>query len=142
MDNIRLDGRCLFQIAFPKSNLSERITEIQSRVNQIKIQYLSRDNPELEITQERRANSQYVYVNLGNNPILLLTVTSEDAALDGVTIETKAEQIARQVENGLEIAQQERQTNDIFIYSITKIHKSPCSFFQPSISCSVHSYRQ
>jgi small conductance mechanosensitive channel len=106
---IRLDGRCLFKIAFPQSNLSERITEIQNRLNQIKTQYLNRDKPELEITQERRANSQYIYVNLGNNPTLLLTVTSEDAALDGVTIETKAEQIARQVENGLETAQQERQ---------------------------------
>ncbi|GAB4245455.1 MAG: mechanosensitive ion channel family protein [Stanieria sp.] len=106
---IRLDGRCLFQIAFPQSNLSERISEIQTRLNQIKTQYLKKNKPQLEITQERRANSQYVYVNLGNNPILLLTVTSEDAALDGITIETKAEQIARQVENGLETAQQERQ---------------------------------
>lgn len=106
---IRLDGRCLFQIAFPESGLADRITEIQTRLNKIKTQYLTKKNSEIEVIQERRANSQYVYVNLGNNPTLLLTVTTEDAALQGLTLETKAEQIAQQLKDGLITAKQERQ---------------------------------
>ena len=106
---IRLTGRCLFKITEQKSDLPKRIGDIEQRLNDISNTYLQSDTAELKIHQRRAGNLRNIYISVGDEEVRLLTVTSEDAALRGVEIETRADQIAQQLEEGLKRAKQEQQ---------------------------------
>ena len=108
---IRIDGRCAFKIAFPKSELSDRINEIQYRLNDIKEVYLNNPNTELQISYRKVNGIADVYVRIDDNPIRLLTVTQEDANFQGMTVKSKAELVVEKLENKLLQAKRQRQSD-------------------------------
>ena len=109
---LRLDGRRLFVIAVPQveENVSvksppvdQRLAEIESRLNQ-----LVRDGFEpnsLEVTYQIQNGLPVIFAN-GQ---ALMTVTTVDAAIYGVDVETRAEAVTTQLKEALILAQQERQ---------------------------------
>ena len=109
---LRLDGRRLFLIAVPQveENVSvksppvdQRLAEIESRLNQ-----LVRDGFEpnsLEVTYQIQNGLPVIFAN-GQ---ALMTVTTVDAAIYGVDVETRAEAVTTQLKEALILAQQERQ---------------------------------
>ena len=108
---IRLDGRCVFEIAFPKSELSDRINEIQYRLNEIKEVYLNNLNSDLQINYRRENGLADVYITIDDNPIRLLTVTQQDANFQGMTVTSKAELVVSKLENKLIQAKRQRETD-------------------------------
>ena len=114
---VRLDGRCLFEIAAPKSELPQRIQEIEQRLQDISRTYFKNQNAELEIRQEldQQSNLPEIYVSLLDEQgelfkeVRLMSVTDQDADLTGVPIETRADEIIEQLEQQLPQAKQERQ---------------------------------
>ncbi|MEQ9551793.1 MAG: mechanosensitive ion channel family protein [Coleofasciculus sp. G3-WIS-01] len=139
---VRLDGGCLFEIAGKKSEslpnkageaegtegteeppitLPQRIQEIEQRLQDISRTYFKNENAELEIRQEEaedESNLREIYISLLDEEgdpfkeVRLMTVTDQDAALKGLTIEQideRANQIIEQLEQGLKTAKQERQ---------------------------------
>jgi len=147
---VRLDGRCLFEIAAKKSELSlttagevegaegaeeaegaegaegaeeaqitlsQRIQEIEQRLQDISQTYFKNQNVELEFRQEldQQSNLPEIYISLLDQQgelfkeIRLMSVTDQDAALTGVPIETRADEIIEQLEQQLPQAKQERQ---------------------------------
>ncbi len=112
---IRLDSRCLFQVASLEGNFSERVDDIESRLNDISSNYFRSQNNNLEIRQEESGNLRNIYVKSNNNEIRLLTVTQPDADLSRVTVEIRTEQIIQQLERGLKQAKKERQSDYLLI---------------------------
>ncbi|MBD1894700.1 MULTISPECIES: mechanosensitive ion channel family protein [unclassified Coleofasciculus] len=102
---IRLDGRCLFQVAAPQSELPARIQDIQQRLETISRQYLQEDSSELQIESKKQNNLPVIYVN--DQP--LLTVTRPDADLQGGDLDTRAEKLKESLQEGLKRAKRERQ---------------------------------
>ncbi|MEQ8998839.1 MAG: mechanosensitive ion channel family protein [Coleofasciculus sp. B1-GNL1-01] len=138
---VRLDGRCLFEIAANKSELplttagevegaegaegteeaqitlSQRIQEIEQRLQDISQTYFKNENVELEFRQEldQQSNLPEIYISLLDKQdnrfkeVRLMSVTNQDADLTGVPIETRADEIIEQLEQQLPQAKQERQ---------------------------------
>ncbi|MEQ9372207.1 MAG: mechanosensitive ion channel family protein [Coleofasciculus chthonoplastes F3-SA18-01] len=135
---VRLDGGCLFEIAGKKSEslpnkageaegtegteeppitLPQRIQEIEQRLQDISQTYFKNENAELEIRQELDQPSSLpeIYVSLTDEQdnrfkeVRLMSVTNQDANLTGVPIETRADEIIKQLEQQLPQAKQERQ---------------------------------
>jgi hypothetical protein len=63
----------------------------------------------LTFRQQETGNLRNIYVSVNDIEIRLLTVTHWDAASQGINIATRANQIIRQVEEGLERSKYERQ---------------------------------
>lgn len=111
---VRLDGRCLFEIADQRSTLAERVRAIEQRLRDIKNLYVRSDEAQLKFRQQETGNLRNIYVSIGDSiEIRLLTVTSWDAAIEGTNIPTKADQIVRQIEEGLKQSKYERQVEFI-----------------------------
>ncbi|MEQ9485249.1 mechanosensitive ion channel domain-containing protein [Coleofasciculus sp. F4-SAH-05] len=139
---VRLDGRCLFEIAAKKPKLipntagevgevegaegaqitlSQRIQEIEQRLQDISRTYFKNENAELEIRQEEaedERNLREIYISLLDEEgdpfkeVRLMTVTDQDANLKGLSIEQieeRADEIIKQLEQQLPQAKQERQ---------------------------------
>jgi len=141
---VRLDGRCLFEIAGTKPQLisntggeaeeaeeaegaegveeaqitlSQRIQEIEQRLQDISRTYFKNENVKLEIRQEldQQSNLPEIYISLTDEQgelfkeVRLMSVTDQDAALTGVLIETRSDEIIEQLEQQLPQAKQERQ---------------------------------
>jgi moderate conductance mechanosensitive channel len=110
---IRLDGRCLLKIASLKPELSERIDRIQTQLNEISQLYLDQDLETIRVTKIRKGNLIDLYVVIGNESnddgIRLLTVNSDDANLEGVSIDTRAEQLIDALKTGFKNAKRERE---------------------------------
>ncbi len=104
---IRLDGRCLFNITYPKSKIAERVETIDNRLDRITNLYFSQENPELEITQRGQENPK-IYVTVGDETIQLITVGNLDLQNEGIDAETKANNIIEQLREGLIQAKNER----------------------------------
>jgi small conductance mechanosensitive channel len=109
---LRLDGRRLFVITAPHIGndvsvgtppIDHRVTEIESRL----YQFISRgfDPNSLEVTYQTQNGLPIIFAN-GR---ALLTVTTEDAAIYGVDLETRAEDLTTQLKEALIRAQRERQ---------------------------------
>ncbi len=103
---IYLDGRRLFQIAAKKANFSERSQNIQRNLNEIAQDYLRSSAQSVNVQVEEvndvpviRVNGQY-----------LMTVTSEDAKLKEEDPSISATQIRDTLEQALQQAKQERNT--------------------------------
>lgn len=107
---IRLDGRCLAEIAAPRAELSERIQDIEQRLDDIKDIYLKNETVNLDITQKEAAgNIPNIYVSVGEKQIRLMSVTDQDARLKGVDINTRTDELIEEIQQGLQQAKQERQ---------------------------------
>ncbi|WP_392536019.1 mechanosensitive ion channel family protein [Nostoc sp. C117] len=104
---IYLDGRRLFQIAASKSNFPERSEDIQNKLQKIAQNYFQSPPKTAVKVEVRKVNElPVIYVN-GQ---YLMTVTSEDAGLRQVDISTSANQVAESLEEDLQQAKEERQT--------------------------------
>jgi moderate conductance mechanosensitive channel len=110
---IRLDGNCLFKIASLQPELSERIYSIQTQLNEISQLYLDQDIDTIRVTKKRKGNLIDLYVIIGDESnddgIRLLTVNSDDANLEGVSIDTRADQLIEALKIGFKKAKQERE---------------------------------
>ena len=102
---IRLDGRCLFQVAAPKSELPARIQDIQQRLENISNQYLQDDAAKLQVEIAKQNNLPVIFVN--DQPVL--TVTQPDANLQGADLDTRAQKVRESLQEGLIRAKQERE---------------------------------
>ncbi|MDJ0536579.1 MAG: mechanosensitive ion channel [Xenococcaceae cyanobacterium MO_207.B15] len=118
---IRLDGRCLFRLAFPKSDLTERINEVQYRLNNVKDLYLKSPQKDIQITLENRNNILNIYVQINNNQIRLMSVTQADADIRGLSLNSTGEQIVEQLEEGLLKAKSERTSQFLIRQGIISI---------------------
>ncbi|MBV6622569.1 MAG: mechanosensitive ion channel family protein [Rivularia sp. (in: Bacteria)] len=106
---IRLDGRCLFKIADPKSELSQRIEDIEQRLYNSSNMYFQTDSAQLKIRQQATGNLQDIYISVEDKEVRLLTVTPWDAQFKGVSIEVRTNQIIQKLKEGLQRAKQERK---------------------------------
>lgn len=102
---IRLDGRCLFQVAAPKSELPARIQDIQQRLENISNKYLQDDAAKLQVEITKQNNLPVIVVN--DQPVL--TVTQPDANLQGVDLDTRAQKLRESLQEGLVRAKKERE---------------------------------
>ncbi|MBD2729050.1 mechanosensitive ion channel family protein [Nostoc sp. FACHB-892] len=104
---IYLDGRRLFQIAASRANFPERSEDIQKKLERIAQNYFqSPPNTPVDVNIPKVNQLPVIYVN-GQ---YLMTVTSEDAKLREVDTWTSANQIAESLQEDLQQAKQERQT--------------------------------
>ncbi|MEH1855386.1 MAG: mechanosensitive ion channel family protein [Nostoc sp.] len=107
---IYLDGRRLFQIAASKTNFPERSEDIQKKLKKIGQNYFQSPATTPVKVEVRKVNElPVIYVN-GQ---YLMTVTSEDAGLRQVDISTSANQVAESLQEDLQQAKQERQTQSL-----------------------------
>jgi len=109
---LRLDGRRLFLItAAPMSDeLPSQLSPVQQRVREIErrlAQFVDKpfDPDTLDVTYRIDNGLPVIYANDQE----LLTVTTRDAAIYGVDVETRAEAVATQLKAALIRAQAERQ---------------------------------
>lgn len=109
---LRLDGRRLFVITAPPvgddvsvdtAPVEQRVAEIESRLDQFIRDDFDPDS--LEVTYQIQNGLPVISAN-GQ---VLLTITTEDAAIYGVDLETRVEVVAAQLKEALIRAQQERQ---------------------------------
>jgi moderate conductance mechanosensitive channel len=110
---IRLDGNCLFKIASLQPELSERIAHIQTQLDEISQLYLDQELETVRVAKQRKGNLIDLYVIIGeesnDDGIRLLTVNSNDANLEGVSIDTRADQLSEALKTGLRKAKKERE---------------------------------
>ncbi|HHP7230651.1 MAG TPA: mechanosensitive ion channel family protein [Xenococcaceae cyanobacterium] len=106
---IRLDGRCLFRLAFPKSELTERINEVQYRLNNVKNLYLNSTQEDIKVELQNNNKIFDIYVYIDNEQFRLMSVTEADADIRGLSLKNTAEQIASKLKQGLLKAKQERK---------------------------------
>jgi len=105
---VRLDGRCLFHIADLPGDLAVRTAGIEKRLNETGRAYFDSDAEALTIRTQQSENLQDIYLAVGEKEVRLMSVTSLDAQLQGVDIQTRADQIGEKLEFGLERAKHER----------------------------------
>ncbi|WP_420832798.1 mechanosensitive ion channel family protein [Nostoc edaphicum] len=104
---IYLDGRRLFQIAASRTNFPERIENIQQSLQRISQGYFrSSGNDEAKVEVRQVNELPVIYVN-GQ---YLMTITSDDARLRQVDMATSANQIRDALQQDLQQAKEERQT--------------------------------
>lgn len=102
---VRLDGRCLFQVAAPKSELPTRIQDIQQRLDKISDEYLQDKDSKLQVEIRNQNNVPVIYVNEQS----LLTVTQLDANLQQADLDTRAQNLKESLQEGLVRFKLERQ---------------------------------
>ena len=102
---IRLDGRCLFQVAAPQEELSNRVQDIQQRLLTISRQYLEKGPSPLKVEIRSLNNQPVLYINNQE----LMTVTQLDADLQGTDLQNRAERLRLSLQQAFIRAYQERQ---------------------------------
>ena len=106
---IRLDGRCVLEVAANKSDLPDRIQEVQQRLDDITRYYFQQRSAQVNVRHEPSGQLIDIYVAVEEREIRLLSVTSQDANLKAMSIEQRAEQMTRELQQGLIRAKQERE---------------------------------
>ncbi|WP_171814931.1 mechanosensitive ion channel family protein [Halothece sp. PCC 7418] len=106
---IHLDGRCVLEVGANESDLSARITEIEQRLENITGYYLQNPSADVDVRQEAVGQLVDIYVAVDQREIRLLSVTSQDANLKGMTIQRRAEQVILEIKNALQQAKRERE---------------------------------
>lgn len=107
---IRLDGRCVVELAANQSDLPNRIREIQQRLDDITRYYYQQESEQVTVRHELSGQISDIYVDVEErDEIRLLSVTSQDANLKAMSIEQRAEQMSRSLEQGLITAKKERE---------------------------------
>lgn len=103
---VELDGYDTFQITAPGAALGQRRQQIHQNLEEIRDDYLARENPVANVTTSQTENGQTkVYVN----DQYLMTITSEDTNLQGMTTEGLVEHLKDVIPETLERAYQQRQ---------------------------------
>lgn len=109
---VRLDGRCLIQIAAPtRSELASRLAVIEPRLEALSRTYYNLEDAQLQVYSRQTDSRLYnIFISVGQQePVRLLSVTNLDARLKAIPIEQRATQVVERLEEGLEQAKQERQ---------------------------------
>ena len=110
---VHLDGHCLFklsELSERKSNLAQRIKYTEERLSDVKDIYLQSNQTKLNVSSRGDRNQQSLDVAVGAEKIPVLTLDRQDVVVRGANLKSQAEQIAAQIERGLEKARQERQS--------------------------------
>lgn len=124
---IRLDGRCLFKLSATNPELlSDRISEIQERFDEVTANYLADRERQAKVIVKQNGNLQDLYLNVVKTSSLpqdqtcpngnctkesserLFTVTNVDAEANDVDVPVRARQLKFAIEQGLETAIKER----------------------------------
>lgn len=105
---VYLDGRCIFRIAAPRSEVATRLIYIQTQINQVKTRYDEQDDPDVQITKKIEGNLNNIEIVTEGESIHLMTVTRWDAEIQGEDQDNRTLQIIDQIEAGLERAREER----------------------------------
>ncbi|ACK66730.1 MscS Mechanosensitive ion channel [Rippkaea orientalis PCC 8801] len=106
---IRLDGLCLFEVSATASDIAERVQQIEQRLHRISNLYFYQQDATLTIEKRTVNNLPNIHVKVNDLEIRLLTITSLDIKNQGVDLETKAQEIIEQVQEGLERGRKERE---------------------------------
>ena len=106
---IRVDGRCVVEVAANQSDLSARIKEIEQRLNDIARYYFQNRSTQLSVRKEAVGQLIDIYIAVDEKEIRLLSVTNQDATVKAMSIEQRAEQMVRELEDGLRQAKRERE---------------------------------
>lgn len=99
---ITLDGEEIFRVTAPQAAIKRRVERVSNNLDQIKQNYLQQDDPDLDIEIRNREDEDQLPV-IYVNGMYLLTVTQQDAQLQG----TSARGLAIELEQTL--SQQLRQ---------------------------------
>lgn len=103
---VGLDGHDVFQVAAPSSTLGQRRREIHNNLQEIRDDYLQMSDPIADIaTRQTEEGQPQVFVN-GE---YLMTVTQEDANLQGTTASGVLQQLRKTIPRVLEQSYRERQ---------------------------------
>lgn len=103
---IYLDGRRLFQIAASKTNFPERLKNVQQNLQEISQNYFRSSAQDVKVEIRTVNESAVIYVN-GQ---YLMTITSQDVGLRQVDGMSSANQITNALQEDLQQAKRERQT--------------------------------
>jgi small conductance mechanosensitive channel len=118
-DCVRLDGRCLFKLAAPKSELPGRLEPIQQKLTDISGKYLKNKSSKLQVEIKKEKDLPVIVVNLtdANGKVTktdLVVLTQLDAQLAGVEDPSVlAEQLQQSLEKDLLRARLERQPQSL-----------------------------
>lgn len=115
---VRLDGRCLFKIVDRRSEIRERVNEIEGRLNDISQNYFNSDKARIKVYKQKSSNLPNLVVSVNHSRIRLLTVTYLDAELNRLTPDAKADKLIEKIESGLKRAKEERSTNFLVYQSL------------------------
>lgn len=115
---VSLDGRRLFRIAAPKGSLTQRLQDIQQRLEQQSQDYFQKSDaePNVQIKTEKKSTTlkgkttETVLTVILLNGQYLMTVNDQDASLQQDNTSTVANQIVEKLKENLKQAKQERQT--------------------------------
>ena len=103
---VQLDGSCMFEITARRTELPSRLRSTQQILTQISHNYFQASASDLSV-QVRQTKDLKPVIVVNNQP--LLTITDEDASLQKLDNLTLAGQIARDLQQNLKRAKQERQ---------------------------------
>ncbi|WP_225901171.1 mechanosensitive ion channel family protein [[Leptolyngbya] sp. PCC 7376] len=105
---VYLDGRCVFKVAAPRSELDTRLNYIQKQLNRVKRLYREGAESNLVVRQNVEGNFNNIVIDINGESLRLMTVTRWDAKLQGDTIPDRTTQIIDQVEASLGRSRDER----------------------------------
>mgnify|MGYP004469536761 CR=1 FL=1 len=103
---VYLDGRRLFQVAAPRTNISERLQQIERNLAEISHAYFQDPNAKLNVEVSDSGPSPIISIN----GLYLMTVTAQDANLRQAPPSGAANLIAQSLEDELKEGRKERQT--------------------------------
>ncbi len=106
---IKIESRCIFKIAATeKINLEARVKPIQLVIKDVINSKAFKNNEDIKVWQQGETNN--IFIQIGEDrPIRLMNITREDAALAGVSLDRRAEQIIGELEESLELVQKQIQ---------------------------------
>jgi moderate conductance mechanosensitive channel len=105
---VQLDGRCMFEITAQRTELSRRLQSTQQILTQISHNYFQASASDLRVqVQQTKDLKPKPVIVVNNQP--LLTITDQDASQQKLDKLTLAGQIARDLQQNLKRAKQERQ---------------------------------
>lgn len=105
---VYFDGRCLFTVAAPRSEIETRLNYIQTRLTETRRFYDEQSDPDVVVTRHLDGDTHNIVIEIAGKPTRLMTVTKWDAELKGEDISSRTIHIIEQVQAGLERARLER----------------------------------
>jgi small conductance mechanosensitive channel len=116
---VRLDGRCVFEVAAERSDLSERVDDIEQRLRDISRIYFRNESAQLQFRVEENRNLPNIYISAVDEQgdvlteVRLMSVTDQDANIEGLSLEARADQIIEQLEEELRQSRRERRPENL-----------------------------
>ena len=104
-DWVYLDGRRLFRVAAPRSNIGERLQSIHNKLAGISQDYFERSDGKLNVRVSTEGESPVIYINNEK----LLEINEEDAKLNDSDQKKFASKVRQLLQERLQEAKQERQ---------------------------------